>query len=119
MVQQQWARLQSDVNVKLRRGAWYQILRLGPLEAVLDVNRQPHTVARGLLQIVQAAPSRWTVVPAPHNALRFPAGWGDRYAVCPACRGRSPLEGHHTNMRCTRCNGLFEIAWNEPYLKSA
>jgi tRNA(Ile2) C34 agmatinyltransferase TiaS len=51
--------------------------------------------------------------------MRFPAGWGDRYAVCPACRGRAPLAGQHTNMRCTRCNGLFDIAWNEPYLKSA
>lgn len=119
MVQQQWARLQSDVNVKLRRGAWYRIIKLGPLEAVLDVNRQPHSVARGLLQIVQAAPSRWTVVPAPRNALRFPAAWGDRYAVCPACRCRAPLEGKPNNLRCARCNGLFDVAWNEPYLKSA
>jgi hypothetical protein len=119
MVSQQWARLQTDVNVKLRRGAWYRILKLGAVEAVLDVNRQPHTVSRSLLQIVQAAPSRWTVVPSPHNVLRFPSGWGERYAVCPACRGRSPLEGKPASMRCTRCNGLFEVAWNEPYLKSA
>jgi hypothetical protein len=119
MVQQQWARLHSDVNVKLRRGAWYRILKLGAIEAVLDVNRQPHAVARGLLQIVQAAPIRWTVVPAPRNALRFPVGWGDRYAVCPSCRGRAQLEGQPHNMRCTRCNGLFDVAWNEPYLKSA
>ena len=119
MVQQQWARLQSDVNVKLRRGAWYRILKLGPLEAILDVNQQPHTVSRGLLQIVQSVPSRWTVVPAPRNATRFPAGWGERYLVCPACRARSPLEGKPANLRCTRCNGLFEIAWNEPYLKAS
>jgi hypothetical protein len=119
MVLQQWARLQTDVNVKLRRGAWYRILKLGAVDAVLDVNRQPHTVARTLLQIVQVAPSRWSVVPAPRNTLRFPSSWGERYAVCPSCRGRSPLEGRPTTMRCTRCNGLYEVAWNEPYLLSA
>jgi len=115
----QWARLQNDVNVKLRRGAWYRIVKLGPVEAVLDVNRQPVTVARALLQIVQVAPTRWSVVPAPRNSLRFPASWGTRYGVCPACRGRSAIEGQPTNLRCARCNGLFDVAWNEPYLLSA
>jgi hypothetical protein len=119
MPPQQWARLQTDVNVKLRRGAWYRILKLGPLEAVVEVNRRPVTVARTLLQIVQAPPTRWTIVSAPRNATRVPSSWGERYAVCPACRGRSPIEGHPANMRCTRCNGLFEVAWNEPYPLSA
>ncbi|MGE5760864.1 MAG: hypothetical protein ACM37V_10975 [Gemmatimonadota bacterium] len=116
---QQWARLQTDVNVKLRRGAWYRVIKLGAVEAVLDVNRKPLSVTRTLLQIVQAPPSRWSVVPAPRNALRFPTSWGKQYGVCPACRGRSPLEGHPSMMRCTRCNGLYEVAWNEPYLLSA
>jgi hypothetical protein len=115
----QWARLRSNVDVKLRRGAWYRILKLGAVEAVLDVNRQPLPVARGLLQIVQEPPRRWSVVPAPQNAVRFPTSWGPRYGVCPACRGRSPLQGEPTTLRCTRCNGLFEVAWNEPYLLSA
>ena len=119
MTGQQWARLQTDVNVKLRRGAWYRILRLGPQEAVLEVNRNPLTVSRTLLQIVQAPPTRWTVVSAPSNALRLPSSWGERYAVCPGCRGRSPLEGRPNNLRCARCNGLFDIAWNEPYPLSA
>jgi hypothetical protein len=119
MPQQQWARLQSDVNVKLRRGAWYRVIRLGAVDAVLDVNRQQVSVTRALLQIVPVPPSRWSVVPAPRNARRFPTSWGERYGVCPACRGRSPLEGHPTTMRCTRCNGLYEVAWNEPYLLSA
>jgi len=87
MTLQQWARLQTDVNVKLRRGAWYRIVKLGAVDAVLDVNRQPLTVSRTLLQIVQVPPSRWSVVPAPRNALRFPSSWGERYAVCPSCRG--------------------------------
>ena len=119
MALQQWARLQADVNIRLRRGAWYRILKLGAAEVVLEVNRQPLSVTRTLLQIVQVPPSRWSVVPAPRNARRFPASWGERYAVCPACRARSPLEGRPTTMRCTRCNGLFEVAWNEPYLMSA
>ncbi len=119
MAGQQWARLQTDVNVKLRRGAWYRILRLGAQEAVLEVNRRPITVLRTLLQIVQAPPTRWTVVASPRNTMRFPTGWGERYAVCPACRSRSPLEGHPNNLRCARCNGLFDIAWNEPYPLSA
>jgi hypothetical protein len=109
----QWARLQTDVNVKLRRGAWYRILRLGAQEAVLEVNRRPLTVSRALLQIAQAPPSRWTVVAAPRNTLRFPTSWGEYYAVCPGCRSRSQLAGHPNILRCTRCNGLFDIAWNE------
>jgi hypothetical protein len=120
MTPQQWARLQADVDVKLRRGAWYRILRLGAQDAVVEVNRQPVPVSRGLLQIVAIAPSRWTVVPAPQRAVRFPPTWGERYAVCPSCRDRAPLdEGRPASMRCHRCNGLFEIAWNEPYLMSA
>jgi hypothetical protein len=116
---QQWARLQADVNVKLRRGAWYRVIKLGAVEAVLDVNRKPVSVTRTLLQILPTPPNRWSVVPAPRHALRFPSSWGERYGVCPACRGRAPLEGRPTTMRCTRCNGLYEVAWNEPYLLSA
>jgi len=36
-----WARLQADLNVKLRRGAWYRITRLDPLKAVLEVGGRP------------------------------------------------------------------------------
>ncbi len=31
----------------------------------------------------------------------------------PNCRDRAKLEGHPASMRCQRCNGSFEIAWNE------
>lgn len=120
MTSQQWARLQADVNVHLRRGAWYRVLRLGARDAVVEVNRQPLPVSRQLLQIVTNPPARWTVVPAPRRAVRFPPSWGERYGVCPSCRERAPLDEHRPpTMRCHRCNGLFEIAWNEPYLLSA
>ena len=92
MAPHQWARLQSDVNVKLRRGAWYRILRLGAQDAVVEVNRQPVPVSRQLLQIVTTPPVRWTVVPAPRRTTRFPPTWGERYAVCPSCRDRAPLD---------------------------
>ena len=36
----QYARLDTDINCALRRGAWYRVLRLAPLEAVLDVARR-------------------------------------------------------------------------------
>lgn len=119
MAAPQWARLQTEADVKLRRGAWYRILKLGAAEAVLEVNRRPLVVARGLLQIRPVRPNRWTVVPSPANAVRLPFGWGPRYAVCPSCRERAPLQGEPLTLRCGRCNGLFEVAWNEPYLLSA
>jgi len=32
-----WARLQADVNCKLRRGAWYRLIKAQGLAAVVDV----------------------------------------------------------------------------------
>ncbi|HVH09449.1 MAG TPA: hypothetical protein VM736_06605 [Gemmatimonadales bacterium] len=110
----QWARLKSEVKCPLRKGAWYRILKLTPMEAVLDVRGKPVTVARGHLQLAPTPALRWTVVPSPTNAPRFPTSWGSRYAVCPNCRERAPLEGRAPGMRCQRCNSFFEIAWDEP-----
>ncbi|HXF94861.1 MAG TPA: hypothetical protein VNI61_02045 [Gemmatimonadales bacterium] len=112
----QWARLCVDVQSPLRRGAWYKIVKLGPQDAVVDVKGRAVTVARALLEVVPAPRPRWTVVPSPRNAPRFPPTWGPHYAVCPNCRDRAPLEGRPAGMRCHRCNGFFEVAWNEPYL---
>src|SRR5207253_74620 len=36
----QWARLQVDVNCRVRRGAWYRVADLTSAEARLDVNRE-------------------------------------------------------------------------------
>src|SRR5256885_13598252 len=33
----QWARVNADLNLRLRRGAWYRVLELHPLEAGLGV----------------------------------------------------------------------------------
>jgi hypothetical protein len=115
----QWARLSDNFKPPLRRGAWYRILKLSPTEAVLDVRGKPVQVPRGEVEISPTQATRWSVVPAPRNSPRFPASWGTRYAVCPSCRERAQLAGHPASMRCHRCNGLFEVAWNEPDLASA
>ncbi len=112
----QWARLRTDVNCQLRRGAWYRIVRLAPLEVVVEVNQQPLPVPRPFVEIVSTPPRRWTVVPRPRPATRVPPSWGTKYAVCPHCRDRAPLHGRSSSMRCGRCNGHFEVAWDEPYL---
>ena len=40
MADVRWARLESDVNCRLRRGAWYRVAGLTSAEATLDVNRE-------------------------------------------------------------------------------
>jgi hypothetical protein len=32
------------------------------------------------------------------------------------CRGRAPISGYARDMQCPGCNGVFGIAWDEPYL---
>src|SRR5437879_1639511 len=51
----QWARVRGEMNCYIRRGAWYEVLRLTPEEVVLEVNRQPVRVERSALQIVPPA----------------------------------------------------------------
>jgi hypothetical protein len=115
----QWARLQVDARLPLRRGAWYRIVKLTSAEATLNVKGTPVSVPRAHLQLSSEPALRWTVVPAPRAAPRFPSSWGTSYAVCPSCRDRAPLLDHPTSMRCHRCNGLFDVAWDEPYLTKA
>ena len=110
----QWARLKADVKSPLRQGAWYRILKLTATEALLDVRGKPVAMPRGQLQLSSEQALRWSVVPSPKNAPRFPTTWGPRYAVCPNCRDRARIEGQPAGMRCLRCNGFFEIAWREP-----
>src|SRR5437660_965718 len=87
-----WARLRADLNVRLRRGAWYRITQLGPLQAVLEVRGRSLEVPSAFLQVVDSPPRTWSVVARPSDAVRLPPDWGDRYAVCPSCR-RAPPPG--------------------------
>jgi NADH pyrophosphatase NudC (nudix superfamily) len=51
-------------------------------------------------------------VPRPPRSARLPLTWGARYAVCPNCRERARLEERKTSMRCPKCNGFFDIGWD-------
>src|SRR5438309_11066275 len=84
----QWARLQVDVNCRVRRGAWYRVADLTSAEARLDVNRAQIPVPRASLKIVSAPPQYWTIVVPPRAAKSLPAQWGDQYAAGPGCRTR-------------------------------
>jgi hypothetical protein len=115
MAGMQWARLQADLNLRLRRGAWYRITQLGALQTVVEVSGRSVPVPSAFLQIVETPPRRWTVVPRPSDAVRLPRSWGDCYAVCPKCRERQAIDGHPKRMQCARCKGRFDVGWNEPY----
>ena len=45
MAEQLYAQLREDVNVRLRRGAWYRVLKLQDLKAILEVSGRPVKVA--------------------------------------------------------------------------
>lgn len=119
MTERRWGRLQADVDCRLRRGAWYRVLRDAPLEAIVEVNRRPLPVPRYLLEFITQPPRRWTVVPAPSNIPRRAAHLGPAYAVCPSCRNRAPLRGKPRRMPCVICRTDFDVAWDEAYLENA
>jgi hypothetical protein len=108
--------LRREVRCELRRGAWYRVVRLAAEQAVVDVRGRAVPVARADVELIGTPPLRWTVVPAPRVAPRFPASWGMQYGVCPNCRDRASLLERPTTLRCTRCNGLFDVGWDESYL---
>ncbi len=117
MAEQLYARLREDVNVRLRRGAWYRVLKLQDLKAILEVSGRPVKVAAALLEIVKRPPPRWTVViPSVAGARKAPPSLAARYAVCPSCGERAPLPRKLARLRCTYCKWEFEIAWDEAYL---
>ncbi|HEY3279230.1 MAG TPA: hypothetical protein VGJ83_01855 [Gemmatimonadales bacterium] len=112
----QWARLKADVDYHIRRGAWYRVVQLTPRDVTLDVRGKHVAIPRAAVEIVPEPPLRWTVVPRPRNSVRLPQGWGAEYAVCPGCRERAHLIDRPVSLRCPKCNGLYDVAWNEPYL---
>jgi hypothetical protein len=111
----QWARVQGNMNCHVRRGAWYEVLRLAADEALLAVDNRAFRVPRSSLQIVPVRPQRWSVVARPSDAVMVPLSWGSQYAVCPGCRDRTPLMEHPTEIRCPRCDGVYAVAWDGHY----
>ena len=104
-----WARVVGDVNVRVRRGAWYEVIRLTPDAALLDVNRQTCNVPRSAVQVQTVRPREWSVVTRPYDAVDIPNSWGSRYGVCPRCSVRAALKDQETEMQCPGCKGVFSI----------
>src|SRR5688572_6808281 len=117
MPKRYWARLRADVDCQLRRGAWYPVKKLGPREVVIDLIGEAVSMPRPSFDIASTPPRRWSVVPRPTDPVRFPGV--SEYAVCPHCRGRVPLKERPASLRCTHCNAVSEVAWDEPYLQEA
>src|SRR6266702_625230 len=72
----QWARVRGDANCRVRRGAWYEVVRLTSEEAVLCVGDRSLGVDRSFLQIVPTRPDRWSVVPPPARRGEYAAELG-------------------------------------------
>jgi hypothetical protein len=112
----QWARVRTDVNCHVRRGAWYEVVRLTAEEAVLNVSPERIlSVNRASVQIVPVRPRRWSIVPRPRDAVDLPLSWGSRYAVCPSCSTRRALTGQPAELACPKCGGVFAVAWDDPF----
>jgi len=118
MSQTQWARLREDVDCGLRRGAWYRAVSIGQSEVVLDINGQHRVFPLRYVEVSATRPARWTVVSHAGNANVIPSFWAKGYAVCPQCRYRQLPLGRVPSMRCDECDGLFEVAWDQPYLEA-
>ena len=86
----------------------------GDVIVVVDVVGERVGIPRADLEIMSEPPRRWSVVPRPKNPSRFPGV--SEYGVCPNCRERVPLPERLSVLRCTRCNGAFDVAWEEQYL---
>ena len=113
---QHWARVRAQTNYPLRRGAWYRVVRLTPVEAVLQVNDEHLSVPRALLQILPMRPLLWSVVSRRGGIAAGTRGsHPPRYAVCPACSARATLEGSSGSLRCGGCQAEFKIAWSDSY----
>jgi len=116
VAQRMWGRLYADVDVKLRRGAWYKVLRIEGLDAVIEVNRKPRTVLKALLEISTRPPIRWSMVAVPPNRKNAVGTPGERYGVCPSCNERSAIPKRAKRHACPHCKREYEVAWDEKYL---
>jgi hypothetical protein len=107
-----FARLQADVPLKLRRGAWYRVIQLDDLQAVIEVNHRKVGVLRAWLEIQQRPPQTWTIVAAPEEAKRkAPPHLRGIYGVCPNCRGRAPLPKKLPRvLECAKCRKEYAIS---------
>ena len=107
-----FARLQADVPLKLRRGAWYRVVELNDLQATIEVNRRKIGVLRAWLEIRERPPLYWTVVTKSPDEKRVPPHLRGTYGVCPSCRARAPLPKRVKELTCVRCRQRFAVNWD-------
>src|SRR2546425_10635002 len=85
-----FARLQADVPLKMRRGAWYRVIQLTDLQAVIEVNHRKGGVLRAWLEIAQRPPQRWSRVHGAAGNRKAPPPPRGTYGRCPNRRSRAP-----------------------------
>ena len=107
-----WARLREGVQCRLRRGAWYPVLSVGPQAVVLDVCGMSISLHQSYVEQTFARPTRWSIVPRAADAGLMPDSWGAWYAVCPGCAAREPVRQATGTMLCPRCDQRFLIHWS-------
>src|SRR2546425_13260178 len=109
---EQWARIRARTNCQLRRGAWYRVVELAPVEVVLEVNRRLLHVPRPFVQVLPIRPRLWSVVARLRNAAAPPPSWGPRYGVGPRCANRRARPERSISMRCPACEVVSVIGWS-------
>src|SRR5947207_13780667 len=95
-----FARVQDDVPLKLRKGAWYRVLEINDLQAVIEVNRRKVGVLRAWRAIRDPPPQRWAGVEGSKNNTKAPPPPGGRSRAAPHCRARARLAKHATTAAC-------------------
>jgi hypothetical protein len=109
-----FARLQADVPLKLRRGAWYRVLSLTDLKASIEVNHRRVDVFRAWLEIRERPPLRWSLVTQSAEDRKVPPHLRGTYGVCPSCRARAPIPKRARSHECARCRQEFAVHWSDP-----
>ena len=108
---QYWARVRPKADCPLRRGAWYRVVEITPVEAIVDVNHRLLHIPRAFVQILPLRPPLWSVIPGPGDT----AGPGAHrlFAVCPSCCARAALHSQAPTLKCPRCGAVAAVAWSE------
>lgn len=115
-----WARAKGAGAHGLRRGAWYLVVNdAQPAVVFLNVRKNNVPVPRGMLDLSDEKPGKWSVVKwqeTQRGARRASEqDLGLVYAVCPSCgeRGKiDPLDA--TELTCAHCHGTFPLDWEHP-----
>jgi hypothetical protein len=110
-VAQYWARVRPHADCPLRRGAWYRVVEITPVEAIVDVNHRLLHIPRAFVQILPLRPPLWSVIPGTQE--KDDRGGQKLLAVCPSCCARTVLQSRAATLRCPRCGTASAVAWSD------